>query len=277
LNVGSRSFGGRWLPVFAVTAPLMAVSCAARTAFVPPMGPGGPAPDAASAWGAASALCRSTTTYRANLALTGQVGERRIRGLASARLSTAVTAQGALGLEATVSGQLLFRMAGHADSAVLLLREPDRVVSARPDEILEALVGVRLGPERLLPIFGGCVAKDKAMARAADHGRYLEVVTPDTRVFLAHPAGGWQTRAGYFDDLAVDYRAYVDGVPREFSVVSTRADGPIVRLDLDVRDVVLNADVPEAAFRVVVPDGAARISLDELRETGPLVDRPPAR
>jgi hypothetical protein len=272
-----RSFGGRLLPVFAVAAPLIATSCAARAVFIPPAGPGRPAEDPATAWDAASGVCRSTSSYRADFGLTGQVGDRRIRGLASARLSTAITAQGAIGLEAAVSGQLLFRLAGNAESAVLLLRDPDRVVSARPEEILEALIGVGLGPERLLPIFSGCVAIDRTILRAVDHGRYLEVATADTRVFLESLAQGWQTRAGYFDDLAVEYHAYRDRLPRELTVHSTRSGGPVIRLDLAVRDVVTNGDIAEAAFRVALPPGAAAISLDELREAGPLVDRAPAR
>ncbi len=208
--------------------------------------------------------------------MTGQIGQQRIRGLASARLFTAITDQGALGLEAHVSGQLVFRLAGRADSATLLLRDPDRVVTARPEEILEALIGVKLGPERLLPIFGGCVATDSAVVRAVAHGETLEIVTADTRVFLEQRGGEWRTRAGFFDNLVVEYEAYVDGVPREFHMRSTRPEGPVVRLELVVRDVAMNTEVPDTALRINPPAAAATLSIEELRASGPLVDPQPS-
>ena len=47
-----------------------------------------------------------------------------------------------------MSGQLLFRLGGAADKAVLLLRDQNRVATARPDEILEALIGVPVESRR---------------------------------------------------------------------------------------------------------------------------------
>jgi hypothetical protein len=259
-----------------LAASVFVSSCAARAAFVPPAGAGTPAPEAAHVWTSVTSRCATVSTYRAELGLTGRIGERRIRGLASARLSTAVTRDGSLGLQATISGQLVFLLAGNADAAVLLLRDPNRVVRARPDEILDALIGVRLGPDRLLPIFAGCAARDTTMVRAASHGDAIEIVTTDTRIFLSAGPSGWQPRAALFDSLAVDYWRHVEGLPRELGVRSLGPDGPRVELHLDVREALVNADVPEAAFRVNVPAGSAEMSLDELRAAGPLVEQTPA-
>jgi hypothetical protein len=255
-----------------VIAPLLAaVSCAARAPFVPPVGPGAPAPHASSAWAGASAACRALSSYRAELGLTGQIGVERIRGLASARVNTAITSGGAVGLEAIVSGQWVFRLAGTTESAVLLLRDPVRVVTAPPDQILDALVGVALGPPRLLAIFGGCISRGETVESAAAHDGLTAIVVGDARLFLHQPAGAWRVRAGWFGDVAVEYFAFENDLPRDIVVRSTRPDGPAVRLELRIRQALVNTDVPSAAFQVNVPPDAVRLSVDELRETGPLV------
>lgn len=257
--------------VLAVLA-LVTASCAGRAAFVAPRGPGLAAPEATTAWRAITTACRSTTSYRSEFALTGRIGDRRIRGLASARLFTAIAANGNIGLEATVSGQLLFRLGGAADTATLLLRDQNRVITARPDEILEALIGVSVDPARLLAIVTGCVTTTESIDRAVRHGDTLEVVAADATVYLTPVAAGWQTRAGRFRDVTVDYFAFDRGLPRDLRIATAGTTGTAVTLDLRVQAVETNGDLAPDLFRVTIPEGATPISVDELRRVGPLAD-----
>jgi hypothetical protein len=255
-----------------VMLAMFTAACAGRAAFVVPRGPSGPAPEAATVWSALVTACRSTTSYRSEFALTGRIGDRRIRGLASARLFTALAANGNIGLEATVSGQLLFRLGGAAEQATLLLRDENRVATARPAEILDALMGVSIEPARLLAIVSGCVTMTESFSRAVRVGDVIEIATSDATVYLTSAAAGWQARAGRFGDVAVDYFAFDRGLPRELRIATTGTNGAAVTIDLNVRAVQTNGALDPAFFRVVVPDGATPISLDELRRVGPLQD-----
>lgn len=257
---------------------LLTASCAGRATFVVPPGPGVPAPDASAIWSTLVASCRSITSYRSEFALTGQIGDRRVRGLASARLFTALSSNGGIGLEATVSGQLLFRLGGVAEKAVLLLRDGNRVATARPDEILEALIGVPVDPARLLAIVSGCVTTAEQVDRAVRHDGLLEVLTADGTAYLAAAGSGWQARAGRFgasagaSEVVVDYGPFVSGLPRDIRIASSSAGKAAVSLNLRVQAVQTNVDLDPAVFRVTIPDGATTISLEELRQTGPLAE-----
>jgi hypothetical protein len=267
-----RSRGHRQRALFLLA--MLTASCAGRAVFVVPRGPGGPAPEAAAAWSTLATACRATTSYRSEFALTGRIGDRRIRGLASARLFTALAANGNIGLEATVSGQLLFRLGGAADEATLLLRDQNRVATARPSDILDALIGVPIEPARLLAIVSGCVTTTASIDRAVRYDGILEIATSDATVYLAPAAAGWQARAGRFGNVTVDYFTFERGLPRDLRIATTGTTGPAVTLDLGVRTVRTNDVLDPALFRVTIPDGATPISIDELRRVGPLADAP---
>lgn len=208
--------------------------------------------------------------YAGVLGLTGKLGARRIRGLASAVLYVAVTADGRVGLEAQVSSQRVFRLGGTADRATLFLPADQRVVIDRADDIVDALIGVRLSPERLFAILGGCVSAGDTAATGERVGDTLRIRTPEAVVFLSRQAGRWTPVAVDFDDLLVDYQAWHGAVPRRVLLRSHgTASSPVV-ITLNVRDVELNLPPAPAAFVVNVPDGASPMSIDELRSSGPL-------
>jgi hypothetical protein len=255
-------------------AVVLGLSCAVRQPFVRPVGPGGPAADAAGAWQEAVAGCRSTTTYRSELGITGRIGAQRIRGLASARLYAAVTAAGEIGLEAYVASELVFKLGGAGATALLLLRDGNRVVDAPPEEILEALIGVRLTPPRLLAILAGCVSGAPMFHRASSHGQLIEVAADDATLFLERQSGAWRVRAGTVDQLQVDYWRFDRMLPRVLGVRTAAGHEPVVVLEMQARDTVVNSTIDPAAFLVRVPAGARRMTIQELRDSGWLASQP---
>jgi hypothetical protein len=75
---------------------------------------------------------------------------------------------------------------------------------------------------------------------------------------------------GVFGDLAVDYGSRsADGHPKAWTVYSLADRVPAVRLEIDVDHGVWNQPVEAAAFALDVA-GKAPMSLEDLRESGPL-------
>jgi hypothetical protein len=249
-----------------IALALAAGACAPR-AFVRPSGPALPAPDAATIWLDASAACRGLAGVQAALGLTGRVRDQRIPGLAGATLYVAVSSVGDIGLEARVSAQLVFKLGGNAARATLYLPADNRVVVAPAADIVDALVGVRLGPERLLATLGGCVSRASTVDRAARYGQVLEVTTPDATVFLEQRAGVWTPRAGFADDLTIDYRRRGEAI-REVALQSAPGRQAGVAISLQVKQLDLAPALAPELFAVIVPEDARPMSLEELRSSG---------
>jgi hypothetical protein len=235
---------------------------------VRPSGPGAAVPDGAGRWAAVVDACRNVRTYRARLGLSGTVANRHIPGFASAVLGLAVTSAGEIGLEARVSGQLVFTMAGTAEHARLFLVDDQRVVDAPADAMVDALIGVPIGPARLLAVLAGCVSTSDTMNEAARYGNVLRVVSGDTTVFLEDRNGGWTVRAGDAPGLQVDYQAIDNGQPRRLAIRSAPGAEPRVSIVLHVDDAEINRPLPASVFTVRVPDTATPMSIEELRASG---------
>ena len=246
-------------------------ACAPRTFVLPAVVPT-PAPESAEIWKTASSPCRAVTGARAALGLTGRVRDQRIPGLAGATLYAALSATGDIGLEARVSGQLVFRLGGTSSNATLLLPSENRVVRGRADEIVDALVGLRLGPERLLAILGGCITRNEDVRQGERYGKVLRVETPDAVVYLEPTDGPWVVRAGTADGLGVEYRRPAGDV-RDIIFRSRPGATAGVSIVLHVKELDLAPALAPSLFAVVVPDDARPMSLQELRETGLVDDR----
>ena len=125
-----------------------------------PPGDGAPAPQGAAAWTQASEACRGARSLSAELRITGHAGPQKLR---SATLHGAVTSEDQIYFEMPVPfGAPGFVLAGTGDRATLLLPRDKRVLHARADDIVEALVGLKLGPEQLLAMLAGCVDQSPA-------------------------------------------------------------------------------------------------------------------
>jgi outer membrane lipoprotein-sorting protein len=237
-----------------------------------PTGPGVPAPNAADALSQASAACRGINSMTAEIGVSGSVGGSRLRGRLLAGLSEPSNAR----LEAPAPfGQPVFIFAAQGSEATLLLPRARRVLEhGRPDAVLEAVTGVPMTPAELRTTLTGCPG-DVATGEAMTVGNGWIVFPGPRRVYLrqGRPADPWRVVATVQQDTGgtewrTDYGNFVGDLPRSIRLASS--DGRRFNLRLVLSQVETNVPIDAEAFRVQVPSGSDPITLEELRESGPL-------
>ena len=250
---------------------VLSVSCG-KPFLKLPSGPGAPASDGREAFEQATAACRRVSSITLEIAVTGSIGGRRTRGRLSAGLARPASAR----LEAVAPfGQPVFMFVANGDDATLLLPRDNRVLEhGRADAVLEAIAGVALDAPALLAVVTGCAAApDPARAVALGETWRMAPDGPD-QVYLRRDRAAEPWRLAVTVHRAADsgwraeYRDYQNGLPRAIRLASASAGRFDLQLGLSQIDVTtpLGADV----FRIRIPASAAPVSLDELRESGPL-------
>ena len=249
---------------------LAATSCGAPLLKLP-AGPGVPATDAAGLLDAATSTCRRVSTLTAEILVSGSVHDSRVRG----RLLAGLAAPASLYMEAPAPfGAPLFVLGARGDDATLVLPRDKRVLShGRPDDVIEAIAGVPLGPSDLRDTLTGCptgAAPDVGEARAL--GANWRVVgtapalylrregrDPWRLVSVVHPgADGWR----------VDYTNFLSDLPRHIHLVSTTRGRFDLRMELS--QVEMNVTLEPSTFDVKVPADMRPMTIDELRSGEPL-------
>jgi hypothetical protein len=198
--------------------------------------------------------------------LSGRAGSQRIWPIS---VETAVTPTQVY-MSATFSGRSVFVLAGSTTQATLWLRRDDRVVQAPANDIINAILGLELPPDRLLALLTGCVTRVADVTSTMRHGDLLAVQTADARVFLEPKGTGWWIRAGEVKGFVVEFARQPTPLPGKVWIRSTPGLEPKVSLDVGVSDASITAPIPPAVFGV--PSGSTRaqaMSLDELRSAGP--------
>jgi hypothetical protein len=154
---------------------------------------------------------------------------------------------------------------------LLLLRDRRILQDAAPEEILNALVGIRLGPDDLRALLSGCV---KAAAEAAGATAYgpdwlaVDLASGGT-AYLRRQSGAWRIVAGRYGGLEIDYTAFEGDRPSQIVLRGTD-----LNLTLALNQVEVNGDLPrEPLVAVNIPAGLTPLTLDELRRTGGLGTR----
>jgi hypothetical protein len=255
----------------AVLVALLASSCGVPLMKLP-AGPGSPAPDSTTALTEATSTCRAVSSISAEVAVSGSVGGRSLR----ARLLIGLAVPASARLEAFAYGQQIFIfVARGTDATLLLTREGRALEHGRPDEVLEAVTGVPLAASDLRSALLGC-----AVSPDSDRGRRLGVgwrVIPDGRgeLYLRRdpPAAPWRLVAIVHRDPGrpewrAEYRGFEGNVPRAIRFVSSEPGRFDLRLTLAQVD--LNPKLDAAVFEVRVPTSGDPITIEELRQSGPL-------
>ena len=260
--------------LFAVPALLMLAACAERSLVIP-TGAGEPiatgTPIAADVFG----HCQQLSTLTAEIRLSGHAGRQKLRG----RLIAGFSKPASIRLEAVAPfGPPVFILAATAADSTLILPRDRRVMRhVPPADILEALAGIAVPPSDLLPLLAGCVPSESMPADARGYGsEWMSLRSDAWTAYLQHRGARWQLASITGPNVFAEYSAFTGtraGVLR-LRESAAGAAKPQVDLSLTLSQVELNVPVPEAAFQVAVPAEASPISLDELRQSGPMRDQP---
>ena len=265
--------GGYGTRIIAAALSILAAACAPSLMKLPG-GPGTPASDAADALTDATAACSAVSTISAEVGVAGSLGGRRVRGRLLAGLATPASVR----LEAVAPvGQPLFILVATGDDATLLLPRDERVLPhGQPSAVLEAVAGVPLDPIDLKATLTGCSLP--ATANGRQFGNEWRVVTAGSSdVYMRrNPRDGrWQLVAAMHHAAAptdrnwrAEYADFENGLPR--SVRLTSAPDKQFDLRLTLSQVELNTRLGPEVFRVEIPPGVEPITLEELRQSGPL-------
>jgi hypothetical protein len=246
----------------------VAAACGPRRVALP-ADPGAPLADFAAVHAQVTDACRGVRTLTAELGLSGRAGEQRLRG----RVVAGFERPASMRLEGVAPfGPPAFILAARGGTAVLLLPRDERILrDATADDILGALTGVSIAPADLQAILTGCVAANAAPVGGRVHGNGWASLDLDggARMYLRPQNGAWQLAAARRTGWLIEYPAWQGRFPQS---VRLQSDGAAVPVDLTatLAQIEANVDIPPAAFTVTAPAGARDLTIDELRDAGPL-------
>jgi hypothetical protein len=250
---------------------LTAVSACAPKPVALPSGDGVPETNFEQPLATATSACRDVRAITAELGLSGRVGGARLRG----RAIVGAEAPDRIRLEALAPfGPPVFILAARDGRATLLLPRDDRVLrDAPPEQIVEALTGVRIDPASLRSALAGCAIGPVAPVGARRYGeRWLAVdAGPGETLFLEQVASAWRVRGARTPEFTITYDELG---PRQPVRLTIRASGDVsAEVRLRLSQVEINSRLGPEAFEVQVPAEAVPLSLDELRSAGPLGEK----
>ena len=273
-GVRPASPGGRRRLAPFVLAAAVAAACGAPSRVVLPDGPGTPLADPATLLEAATVTCRAVDTITAEAAMSGRVGGERVRG----RLLLGVDRLGRLRLEAVAPfGAPLLVLAASGRGTTLVLPRDGRVLEgAALADVLDALVGLRLGGVDLHDVLTGC---PPGGARAAGGRRYpgrVNAIDLDAggTVWVREEPTGARLVVREAGGLTVEYADFALGLAARLTIIAAGRGGLAAsELVLRLSQVERGVPLDDRAFEVEVPAGSTPLTLDELRQSGPLSGR----
>lgn len=266
---GSPAPGRTWawcLP--AALCSLVALSCAPKSPTLP-VGDGEPFPGFNQAYEQATSVCRGVKTMTVSMAMSGKAGGTRLRG----RIDAGFEAPQRARLEGRAPfGKPVFILVADSGRGTLVLPREDRLLrDAPPDQIVEALAGVRLDPDALRTALAGCglSAVMPSGGRSFSNG-WIAVALDEGTAYLRQNAGKWEVAAATRGPLTVTYADYSAGRPLTVRLRADSQGRSGADLTLRLSDVDVNTTLNPRTFEVEIPDHPVPLTLDELRRAGPL-------
>jgi hypothetical protein len=257
----------------AILLAIVSGGCAPKRLALP-TGAGTPVADATSILAEALGHCAGLRTLTTEIGLSGRAAGQRIR----VRLIAGLAAPDGIRLEAMAPiGPPVFILASAGEHTTLLLPRDDRVLRGEPPAaILEALAGIRVTPAALRRLLAGCPAEDVDAGDVRAIGEDWRLARTGDRgtAYVHRVSGRWRLAAVRGTALDVEFGQGAAAQPDYVRFRSPEAStSAAFDLTLRLSQVEVDVDVPDEAFTVRVPADAAAISLEELRESGPLRDR----
>jgi hypothetical protein len=249
---------------FCVTA----IACGPRRVALP-TDAGAPFPDFAAVHKQITSACSGVRTLTAQLSLRGRVAGQRLSG----RVIAGFERPASMRLEGLAPiGQPVFILAAQGGTGTLLLPRESRVLRGQPAEaILDALIGVNLAPADLQAILTGCVMPNPMPTGGHQHANgwaSIELQGGAT-LYLRRATSQWELRAAQRDGWQLEYTIAQSRFPDSVRLTS-KSQNVAVDLTTAISDVEANVDLDASAFRVDLPPNADALTLDELRQSGPL-------
>jgi outer membrane biogenesis lipoprotein LolB len=254
-----------------VTCLSLSAACGAKRIPLP-TDPGSPLPNYSDIHAEVTKSCRGARTLTAELGLRGRAGTRRLSG----RLIAGFERPQSMRLEAVAPfGPAGFILATRGSQAVLLLPRDERVVRGESAEaILGALTGVDLGPADLQAMLTGCIAPEaKPVAGRLHANGWASIDLDGGATMFLRRMGAWQIAAGRRSGWEVDYSMWQGVFPQVIRLRSA-AEPASVDMTATLAQIEVNTDLKAETFDVDVPSGTAPLSLEELRQAGPLGEKP---
>jgi len=251
---------------------LVTASCAPRLVTLP-SGAGSAYPDYARTLERATERCRAVRTMAAVLSISGRAGNHRLR----ATLDAGFAAPARVRLEFPAPGKPIFTYVAVGEDATLVLPREGRVLrDAPPAATLEALAGVAIGPEDLRTIVAGCgFSGSAATAGRTFEGDWVAVDFENATGWLQQIDGAWQMTAAVRGRVEVRYADFQAGLPATIRLRASpepKAGEAASLTDLTIRlsQVDINEPLGDEVFRVDVAADVTPMTLEQLREAGPL-------
>ena len=209
--------------------------------------------------------CRDVQSLQAELALSGNAGPQKLRGRVLAGF-----APGAMRLEAVAPfGSPAFIFTADGSRGTLLLPRDRRILqNAAPEDILNALIGIRLGPDDLRAVLSGCVKANARPTSGREYGPdWLSVdLESGGTLYLQRQTGRWRFVAGRYGGLDIEYPKFAGEQPSQIIIRAGNAN-----LTVGLSQLEVNGDLPrDELVAIKIPTGLQPITLEQLREAGPL-------
>jgi outer membrane biogenesis lipoprotein LolB len=245
--------------------------CGARRLALP-TDSGTPLPEFADIHMRVSEVCRGVRTLTGELTLSGRAGDDRVPRV-NVESGFKQPALMRLDMRGPL-GPTVATLAANGKSTTLILnRERRYVTGVRASEILGAMIGVTLEPPDLQAMLTGCVVPSpKPTAGRRHENGWASIDLEGGAVVYLQPVGqtGWRVRAGRRDEWRVEYPEWSEGASFPQKLV-LRSEMPVrVEITASVSDVETNANLNDDPFTVQPPKDFAPLTIEELREAGPL-------
>jgi len=242
-----------------------------------PSDAGTPFADYAAVHSQLSSACTGVRTLTMEIGLSGRAGDDPLRGRVLAGFERP-SSMHLLGV-APFGPPGFILAARNGRGSLLLPRESLIIRDATPEAILGALTGVALDPADLLAVFTGCIVPAPRATGGRLHGGGLasiEVESADqgsqrktATLYLQRNGSQWQLRAAKRERWQFEYTQGTGSFPQSVRLISTNPD---IRVGLTaaLSQVETNQDIDPKAFVVEEPKNVMPMTLEELRQAGPL-------